>query len=180
LTAYAYSEICRRDRIIFRIATAVLILIFLYSAALAVYHNLSNLPVAFGIENRQDYLRKRERSYKMAEYINQNLPKTAKILVLEDPHLFYIDRDVVDAFCFKMDTRHDKFIKNADEFARYLSSEGFDYVLHLECRNPDAENAPFNSAAEILGKRNIRLVKEIDFEYKNEKYVYQLWSIRKR
>ena len=177
LVAYIYMHICKKDKIIFRIATLVMILIFSYSVMLIIYHNADAVPVALGLETEDDYLKSHERSYKMAEYINNNLDINAKIFVLEDPHLFYINRYAANAFCFKMDTKSYKFANSPKEFTKYIRSKGFNYILHQKDLTPGRSGVSYSTPEEVFGKRNVELIKEIDFSYKDEKFKYQLWSI---
>ena len=177
LVAYIFAAICKNDKALRIYAVIVVGLVFCFSFALSVYHNLENIPFVFGAESQRGYLLKHERSYAMAEYVNSNLPPDARIMVFGKPDLFYFDRYAADVFCYKMDTRYDKSIQDAD-FAKYLVSQGFRYAIFTKDNTPGRNTGPSLDPESILGQGNIVLLKETDFSYRDERYVYQLWEIR--
>ena len=62
------------------------------SAATAYAFNADSFRVALGLEARADYLRRTLGPYAIMEYANMNLPADAKLLLLEEPRGFYLDR----------------------------------------------------------------------------------------
>lgn len=179
LVSFVFFNICSKDRIIYRISKITVVLVFIYSAALSVYHNIGKVPVAFGFENRGDYLIKHERSYAMAEYINENLPKDSKILMLGDPKLFYYDRYIALSIGVKMSMLYDKNINYDGSFENYLRFLDFDYILYAEDRSPKNDLAPQVYPKDVFIGEKKQLVKEISFSHRDERYIYQLWEIRK-
>jgi len=180
LVAYLYFETCSKEIILRKAAQLTIVIIFCFSLVLSVYHNLDNSAVAFGLEGQKDYLMRREKSCAMADYINNNLPKDARIFILSDPHLFYIDRYAADGFCFKMETRYDK--KHAgtpDEIAGFVKSKGFGYILSVKDYTPGRKDVGSEDPRSIFGEKNVIVIKEINFSYKEEKFTYSLWKLSK-
>jgi hypothetical protein len=62
------------------------------SAATVYAFNADSFRVALGLEARADYLRRTLGPYAIMEYANMNLPADAKLLLLEEPRGFYLDR----------------------------------------------------------------------------------------
>jgi hypothetical protein len=179
LISYIIFDICKRDRIIYRVSGLAVILIFIYSAALSVYHNIDKVPVAFGFEGRKDYLVKHERSYVMAEYINENLPEDSRLLVISEPRLFYYNRHTDLAISVKLNMLYDRNIRYKGNFEDYLRYLNFDYILYVEDRSPQSNIEPYFTPKTILIKEKKELIKEINFNHKGEIYIYQLWKIKK-
>lgn len=177
LVAYVYFEICRKDKVVRKISTIVIILLFCYSAALSVYHNLDKFPVVLGLEKKRDFLLKRERTYGMAEYINKNLPKDSKIIILNEVRLFYFGRDVAVATSVKADMLYNKNIKFRGNFNDYLKQENFNYILY--CRDNSAASVPqkFLTPEDFSITKGATLLKQTQFAYRDEKYMYQLWKL---
>jgi len=55
----------------------------------------SAAPVVFGRETRDDYLSRTLDIYPAQQYMNENLPRTAKVALFGDTRGFYLDRDYV-------------------------------------------------------------------------------------
>ncbi|MDD4182242.1 MAG: glycosyltransferase family 39 protein [Candidatus Omnitrophica bacterium] len=178
LVSYIYFNFCKKDKIISKTSTVVIILLFCYSAALSVYHNLDKIPVVFGVQKQQDYLLKHERIYEIAQYVNNNLPVNSKILILAEPRLYYFNRDSAVATLIEMDYMADKNIKNKQSFEEYLRSQGFgNYMLYMKdySRN-GCPDTPLTAQNLFVGYDK-KLLKETEFVYRDEHYVYQLWKI---
>jgi len=179
LVSYVVFNICNRDRIICKVSKITVVLIFMYSAVLSVYHNIGKVPVVLGFENRKDYLVKHERSYSMAEYINDNLLLESKILVLGEPRLFYLDRYVALSTNVKMSLLYDKNTSYEGSFEEYLRFLDFDYILYAEDKSPQTSLVPYLYPKDVFIGEEKTLVKEINFNHKGEVYIYQLWKIKK-
>ncbi len=73
----------------------LLVLTLALHAVLGVYHYRRDFKTAAGRETASDYLNKYERSYRMAEYVNSNLPPGAVILNADETHMFYFQRKMI-------------------------------------------------------------------------------------
>ncbi|MFA5008039.1 MAG: glycosyltransferase family 39 protein [Candidatus Omnitrophota bacterium] len=178
LVSYIYFNFCKKDRIISKISTIVIILLFFYSAVLSVYHNLDKIPVAFGAQKQEDYLLKHERIYGIAQYINNNLPADSKILILAEPRLYYFNRDTAVATLMEVDYMADKNIKNKQSLEEYLRLQGFGkYMLYMKDYSKNGCPDTPLTAQNLFVKYDKKLLKEMEFVYRDERYEYQLWKI---
>ncbi|PIQ88034.1 MAG: hypothetical protein COV73_00970, partial [Candidatus Omnitrophica bacterium CG11_big_fil_rev_8_21_14_0_20_43_6] len=62
---------------------------------LVVYHNARSIKVALGWESRQQYLLREERTYKVENFIDQNLPQNATIFVIGETRVYYMNRKYI-------------------------------------------------------------------------------------
>jgi hypothetical protein len=88
------------------------------------------IPVAVGIEKPNDYLAGRFDVYRASEFVNENLPKHAKIALFGETRGFYLDRDYLWA-----DPGHNALIpyrsmgSDPGRLLDWLESQCINYVL---------------------------------------------------
>jgi 4-amino-4-deoxy-L-arabinose transferase-like glycosyltransferase len=124
------------DRLLSALVVLVLGLDLLGAGLEFAHHN----PVSYlvGWESANDYLSQYQYEYQQAtNYINEELPQSAKVYFLWEPRSFYVDRDVqpdaiLDGF---LDLRYR--YNDAKGIDRYLREQGFTHVL-LYQRGMDA------------------------------------------
>ena len=179
LVTYAFFNICAKDKVIYSVSKIVLMLLFIYSCFLSVYHNIEKIPVALGFEKRRDFLITRERTYAMKEYINENLPVDSRILIISEPRLFYFNRDIDIASSVRMSMLYDRNIRYNGSFEDYLRALDFDYILYVEDRSPNSTIRSYFTPDTIFIGEEKDFIKETNFDYKDEVYFYQLWKIKK-
>ena len=92
------------------------------------YPSIQSAAVAFGSESPEQYLSRTLDIYPAQKWINDNLPKKAKVALFGDTRGFYLDRDYVWA-----DPGHNvaftRDFKSPDELVRYLKSRGITHVM---------------------------------------------------
>jgi hypothetical protein len=179
LVSYVFFNICDKDKVIFTLSKAVIIFIFIYCVLLSVYHNIDKLPVALGFESRRDYLLRYERSYAMAEYVNKNLPKDSKILVLGEPRLYYFNRKIGMVTSAKLNMRYDKNARYGGSFDEYLRSEGFDYLLYFNDDNAVRDPKVWPEPDQVMMGDEKVLIQETRFDYRDEHCLYKLYKIKR-
>lgn len=91
---YGYASLAFKKIIRTGWAIAALSILLVY-VAVGVYHYRYAYLLLTGRWSFQKYLSSLERTTAIAQWINENLPKNAKILVESEPRLFYFDRPVV-------------------------------------------------------------------------------------
>jgi 4-amino-4-deoxy-L-arabinose transferase-like glycosyltransferase len=111
-----------------------------------VYNTRDRIAVALGMENRGEYLSREERTYDIADHINNNLPKNAKILAFSEVRFYYFDRDIVREETFRAFTEYDKKDLKKRELVRFLKEEGFTHVLCL--KKPAYYSSPISAILE--------------------------------
>ncbi len=116
-----------------RFAALILALAFGLNVVSNLVATLSSRPydVLLGIETRQEFLaRQLGAHYAMTQWVNANLPRDARIVVLWEPRTYYIERAVQpDAILDKL--AHLQFLYNgdADAIANEWKREGYTHVL---------------------------------------------------
>lgn len=176
--AFVYYEICTVDFFVRRFATFLLVGLFCYSAALSVYHNLDKFQVVFGLVRPQDYLLKCERSYGIATYANHHLPLNAKILSLSEPRLYYFDREIVMANLVQQDFASHKVCTVSGKLDDCFKELGFgDYMVAMNDYSKNGiKEMPFKPRDFFIAYHKT-LLRQVEFKYRNEHYVYELWKI---
>lgn len=110
--------------------------IFVLHAGMAAYHYLPMLKVSLGLEREADYLRRTERSYRMAEYVNQNLPLDSQILNFLEVRMYYFDREIVREDIYADMTGYDRKVLSLSEALALVKRDGFTHLLL--CQTPHA------------------------------------------
>ena len=122
---YCYDE-AERKRPSF--CSRILLLILLLNGAILVYHSREGLAYLVGLEPKAVFLEKRERSYHIAKFVNENTPPDAKILNFEEPRMFYFRRTLVRESAYRFRTRYDQTNDRGEIFER-LKRDGFTHLL---------------------------------------------------
>ena len=122
---YCYDE-AERKRPSF--CSRILLLILLLNGAILVYHSREGLAYLVGLEPKAVFLEKRERSYHIAKFVNENTPPDAKILNFEEPRMFYFNRTLVRESAYRFRTRYDQTNDRGEIFER-LKRDGFTHLL---------------------------------------------------
>jgi hypothetical protein len=84
--------------------------------------------VAFGSESSSDYLSRSVDVYRADNYINENLPKDAKVALFGDTRGLYLNRDFAWAD-WGHNTRFSREYTNSTDLMLYLRSQGFTHTL---------------------------------------------------
>lgn len=104
-------------------------MIFLFT--LTVYHYRFQFLPVFGIWSYDTYLKKLERSYPIAAWINENVDKNVKIFNVEEIRQFYFDRQMVREGQFNIFHSYwDQ--KSPREVLRFLMNQGFTHILRTK------------------------------------------------
>ena len=100
--------------------------------------NAQFLKVAFGLENKEDFLAKKLWYYEDMMWANHNLPMDAKVLNYISAHGYYLKREMV--YVSPYFQGHFDFLKylSVDEFYSQLKEEGFTHIITLH--NPMKQN----------------------------------------
>ena len=78
----------------FKFVKYFFVLSLFLSVLLEFYYNIDAVKYVFGRINKEEYLLKKERTYKLAEWVNKNTPKNS-VIISEDPRLFYFNRKII-------------------------------------------------------------------------------------
>ena len=108
-----------------------MVLVFLLNLALLGYHSREAFANLFGLEDRDTFLLKRERSYGMAKFVNENLPPDVKILNSEEVRMFYFNRDLVRESLYRRRTKYGES-RDLNETLKRLKKDGFTHLLIVD------------------------------------------------
>lgn len=161
--AYTAYSIDPKDIIIRRFVMLAIGVCLGLSLILCIYHNMGGMKAVFGLESKDAYLAKNERSYGISEYINKNLPEKARILVVNESHTFFIDKPNKRELYYWIYTRYDKKFKSAEEVAAFFRSQGFTHILYADANDEYGEK----------GSRLTYLMKDEGFKNKYLRLIYE-------
>ncbi len=175
LMVYTYQEIEEIVPIFFINILRILLLIYIGVCVLfAAYFLKSDWKVALGVESSVEYLNQNERSYEMAQWINQELPEDAKILS-QEVKLFYVDRntDRLKIYLSKKQNREKGLIQQ-------IKLEGYTHILLLSNILSKTDEEASSLQSQILNSSVFNEVKQITFnpsENPKNKTQYRLYEI---
>jgi len=181
LVSFVFCDLCEKDPVIRRYSSFLIVLLFCYSAVLSVYHNADKIPVVFGFQSERDYLLKRERTYGMAEYVNQHLPPEAKVLMMNEVRLYYFDRDIVVSLFPEWDWGARDHQKVSQDFPGFLKAQGLgDYCVAMRDFSKGVSSEMPQTPQGLFGGYDAQMLKRTEFSYRDERYVYELWKIAEK
>lgn len=110
----------------FGMVRVILLLCLLFNMSLALYYNRDAIRLAAGTMDREKYLYMNERTYPVAKFVNENLPKDSVLVSVGEPRIFYFDRDVL-----QYDVVKNTKGENSRSYIDNLKKEGMPlYLLH--------------------------------------------------
>ncbi len=123
----------------YRMWLAVLLML---NAGFAVYHGKSGYAYLLGRENAASYLSREERTFALAQWINQNIPKDAKVLNVEEVRMFYFDPEMIREREFRKKTRYPEIAQTPEEVLEILKKAGISHILFVVHEETDPESLP--------------------------------------
>lgn len=102
------------------------------SVGILMYHTLPVAKNAVGVESRDSFLSRYERTYDLANYINDNLPESATILLVNEIRVYYMKRPYVHLRNLIDEKKIDESRVNDGTFLEDLEKYGIEYVVFLE------------------------------------------------
>ena len=144
--------------------------------------NLSYVEYLSGIWSPKTFLRKLERSYPIASWININIPKDAKIFNAEEIRQFYIERDTVRESWFHVRRNYGEG-KTPESLIRLLKSQGFTHVLRatpIETESRAAVQGRFDLLDRTLTQRHLaeQLVTMRSANIREGQYDYAVYRLK--
>lgn len=172
VSAYVLYNLAGTKGVLSKLIWTSLAVYLLFLIALCIYHNVEAIKVVSGLESRESYLARNERSFQISEYMNKNLPHGTKIMVVNEEHTFFIDIDYKRELYYWIYTNYDKKCHNAQEVITFLKSEGFTHILYADAGSPLSEKPQATRLTELMlddvvRKRYLRLIYKIEQRSKN-------------
>lgn len=119
--------------------------------SLTAYHYRYQFLPVFRMWSSAEYLPKMERTIPVADWVNANLPQTAKILSFDEPHLFYFDREVILDVEFHIRT-HYKDQNSSAAMAAVLKEKGITHIWDADIQDPTLLGVPMHRPIELVLK----------------------------
>jgi len=135
----------------------------LFSLALCLYHNFQGAKVVLGFDSKGSYLSRNERSYDISEYINNNISNAAKILVVNEGHTFFIDKDNKREIYFWIYMKYEDIYGSPEAVMDFFKSQGFTHILYAE----------FGDEPRQGGNRLTSLMQDSKFRNEHLKLLYE-------
>ncbi len=113
-----------------RVVVTLIFTLGLATASLGlVFPLMLKAPVVLGLQAPRAYLEEGLQCYRTLEFANRNLPADAKVISFGEPRLLYLERDYLWG-----EPEYQRFFDyarypDAEDLARALHREGYDYVL---------------------------------------------------
>lgn len=161
------------------VAGGVAIVILLVYTAGGVYHYRYAFLLLTGRWSLGDYLTSLERTTGVAQWINENLPKDARILSDPETRIFYFDRPVIRQTFLAWHEKDAGQLLDPELFSNVLKREK---VTHVLMRQPVGDRGDFSEASpavkNLLKSRQVRQIysgesqniRETRYQY----WIYQL------
>lgn len=146
-TVWLWIELRRFPRAARLAAAGMFAASLMLAAGVPLLHAGNKLPVAIGLQNRDDYLLRSEPTYAAAEVANCVLPKNARLLS-QDYRAFYFDCAVVQEATFRRLTHYEKRVTSPKELSPLLKKAGFTHLLLAE--NVGGQGIHFNDTLSRL------------------------------
>ncbi len=105
------------------------ILVLSINIVMLFYHNIDKVKVVLGKESKADYLSRIERTYEIAEMINENVPKGSTILMVGEVRSYYIHRPYIHFNNLIKENLLDKNILDKRISVLMLERFKIDYIL---------------------------------------------------
>ncbi len=173
----AFQKTANRQLLILKLLKISAVLLTMSLLSLSVYHFRYQFRPLLRVWSMEKYLEKMERTIPVARWMNQHLPLASKILVLEEPRLFYFDRAVVLDYDFDVRTKY-KSVQTPGEMARILKDNGITHVLDMAPLV--TTNVLRNRPMDLLLADTVLARKETSLESQNIqdlRYVYTLYTL---
>ena len=171
LVAYSIDRITIMEVLFHKVASSVLIMIFVLNLGLLVGMIHFRIPVVLGIESKDRYLARRINTYSTIEYANRHLRNSDRLLIL-DPRGYYCDckyilglpeyQLLVDYLCFE----------NIGQMSDRLKELGISHILVNKPYIDHPASAEYKRLQELLEeleRKNLKLLYS-----KNDVYLFQV------
>lgn len=167
-------------RIIFRSMSLVYCSFVLF---LLFYYCFPGIKTVIGLEPKESYLSRNERSYSISRYINSSLPAGSKVLVVDESHTYFIKQENQREIYHWLFKGYDEKAGSADAVMGYFRKSGFTHILFAEF-DPSSSSPGSLRVADLIGNPEFRhtyliLLKEITPDSRNAEGVkYRLYQIK--
>jgi len=155
----------------------VLILVLLAHTGFAFYRGRHEISHWLNHESSKQYLARVERTYPLSEWVNQNLPVSARIMNVGDMRMFYFDPEMIREKEYRQKTRYDIKVQQPEDVVKYLRGDGIDYVFYW---SKNDNSFPSMSLPQLMREDNFRqrYLELMHEENSQGEMPYQIYKIR--
>lgn len=132
LTGGGVDSALRMDRLVSAAVKTVFIVISVLSIGILGYRTVPAAKVALHLETRSDYLSRKERTYDVSEYIRENLPENAKLLLVDEIRVYYMERPYIHLRNLIDEEKIDPARVNSGKFIEDIRGHNVDYIVHIQ------------------------------------------------
>jgi hypothetical protein len=156
-----------------------LVLLLCLNTGFALYHGKNGYAYLLGRENRSTYLLRDEKTYRLAQWLNQNLPKEAKVLNTEEVRMFYFEPEMVREREFRKKTRYHEIAQTPAGVLEVLENAGISHILFVVHEETDPESAPPLSVRKLILNQDFKnRYLELLYDEAAGKENYEIYNIR--
>lgn len=160
ITAYSIENLVLCGKYLKKFYQSIYLVIFiiLLSIIIPYTHNLAdNLRVVVGLESKDEYISRNCSSYETFQYINKNLPKSAKLLFLRENRGYFCDRPYIGCSFYEVSQKVKMIRKSqtAEGLLKKLKEEKITHILlnkNLLFLFPYNEERELKIIEEFLGR----------------------------
>jgi hypothetical protein len=129
--AWAWSELRHFPRLPRYLTAAACGFLLVAQTAIPLVRCRQHLPVALGLESRDEYLRRSEPTYAVAQAANRLLPPDARLLS-QEYRAFYFNCQVTRESIFRRREAYDQHLAHPGDLSHTLRAAGFSHLLLAE------------------------------------------------
>ncbi len=150
--AAAYAILCLSPSKLLRwFLIGTVVIQFIWTLGLQGLIGVSNIPVVFGLQPKDEYLSRTLDNYEAIKFINEKLPENAQVVLFGDTRGFYLNKKY-----FWGDPVHNAIIPynrlgSPSELAEFLLNRNYEYALVNERYLGQAPWAPPQAAGLVRG-----------------------------
>lgn len=156
-------------------------LIVTLNTGFAVYHGKEGYPYLLGRISREIYLERNERSYSLSLWINQNLPRDAKVLNMEEVRMFYFGPEMIRESEYRKKRKYESVSRNEEDIVFLLKQDGITHILvtqtGLEKKDLLPNSLRLLVRSEKFRRRYLKLLYSQNAKEGDEKLSYSVYQI---
>jgi len=186
LIGYVIWTMGNRSKLFGYLIKTIFSIFMVLNFGLCIYYTREELAFFSKGADVEEYLAKQDRSSKIFQYINKNTPPTSKVLLVNEIRNFYLDRDHVREFYYRIQEQYQS--KKIDAIIDDLETKGITHILYAESRIKEEDDIPtsgLDNRFSVLIKNKkfvnkyLRELVKVDYDFDPlQKMQYRLYSLK--
>ncbi len=146
-----------------------ILMVCAWELACTAMHARPLIQAGLSVSHAQQNLLKKESTYAMAQWVNDNLPSDARILGIGEQKFYYFNPSMIREEALRLFTRYPEHMHSPKETAAFFKSKGFTHVLVT--KQSDSETSLVNDSGLF------RLLHESGYHSVSKNILYYLYVI---